>query len=208
MLKPVSPEQLIALVDRVRPKVNREMTTPLRNAPWDDASGTYTRTFFIHRLEAAVRSMQESGQTLFAVLGISPGRYEALLSEHGEGPANQFLREFAIAIKGCIRPTDTFSRFDHEHFFILVEQAPGLHIPTLIAARLEARLQTFGSANGAGPLPYSIGVLLCDSRYKNAGEIEGDANAALKLAVAAGARSCMVFDRDSLRKDTTSPAGA
>ena len=203
MHKPVSPEQLIALVDRVRPKVNREMTTPLKRAPWDEASGTYTRSFFERRLEAAVRSMQENGQTLFAVLGVRPGCYDSLRARQGEAGADQFLREFAMTIKSCIRPTDTLSRFDGERFFILVEQAPRLDIPSMIASRLEQKLQAYGAGNGAGPLPYSIGVLLCDAQYKSAGAIVRDADAALKRATSAGAETCMVFDRKALRGDAT-----
>ncbi len=199
MLKPVSAVQLTDLVQRLAHDSKKGQTTPFGVEPWDQLTGVYNRAFFLHRLDSAITSLHNDGQSLFGVLAISPDRYELLSHQQGKRQADEFLHALAESLRGCVRPTDTVARFDGDHFFILIEHAPGLQIPDMIAARIEQRLQTQPvGANGSRLMP-SIGVLLCDRRYSNVEDIVRDARSAYDLARAAGPGSCLTFDHDSIR---------
>ncbi len=198
MLKPVSSQQLIALVERLRRDRLHMEPAPLEGVPLDAVTGLYNRSFFLYRLDSALRSMQENGQALFAVLSITPDRYEDVLQQQGEHAADEFLRSTATSLKACVRPTDTVARFEADRFFILIEQAPGLRIPDMIAARIQNRINFGPAASVTGGAPCNIGILLCDRRYGDAAAILRDSSTACKLALAAGSGACLTFDHDSI----------
>ncbi len=199
MLKPVSAVQLTDLVQRLARDSKKGQTTPFAVDPYDDVTGLYNQAFFLNRLESAVSSLQSDGQSLFGVLAINPDRYELLSHQQGKRQGDEFLHQLGQALRGCVRPTDTVARFDGDHFFILIEHAPGLQIPEMIAGRIQQRLQTQPlTANGSRISP-SIGVLLCDRRYGDADEIVRDARSASDRSRAAGPGSCLTFDHDSIQ---------
>ncbi len=199
MLKPVSAVQLSDLVQRLARGSKRIQTAALNAEPYDEVTGLYNRAFFLHRVDGAVQALKDNGQGLFAVLAISPDRYELINHESGARHANDFLHALGQLIQASVRPTDTIARFDADRFFILIEQAPGLSIPDMIAARIQARLRDGSPAGSNGLFMSNIGVLLCDARYGSVDEIVRDAAAAYSRARAAGPGSCLTFDRDSIR---------
>ncbi len=199
MLKPVSAVQLSDLVQRLAHQKVQAPTAPLELEPWDELSGLYNKAFFLHRLDCAIHALQDNGQSLFAVLALSPDRYELINHESGQRRANDFLHALGQLIQSCIRPTDTIARFDADQFFILIEQAPGLSIPDMIAARIQQRLRTGSFSGSEGVFTSNIGVLLCDARYGSVEEIVRDAVSAYTRARAAGPGSCLTFDHDSIQ---------
>jgi diguanylate cyclase (GGDEF)-like protein len=198
LLKPVSSQQLIALVDRLRRDRLHVEPAPLDGVVMDEVTGLYNRSFFLYRLDSALRSMQENGQGLFAVLSITPDRYEDILEHAGQNPADDFLHSTAASLKACVRPTDTIARFEADRFFILIEQAPGLRIPDMIAARIQNRINFGPAASSSDGAACNIGILLCDKRYEDAAAILRDSRAACQLALAAGSGACLTFDHDSI----------
>ena len=198
ILKPVSSQQLISLVERLRRDRLHMEPAPLKGEPLDEVTGLYNRSFFLYRLDSALRSMQEDGQGLFAVLSITPDRYEDILQQQGEHAADDFLRSTAASLKACVRPTDTMARFEADRFFILIEQAPGLRIPEMIAARIQNRVSFGPAVSAADGVACNIGILLCDKRYEDAAAILRDSSTACKLAVAGGHGACLTFDHDSI----------
>jgi GGDEF domain-containing protein len=69
----------------------------------------------------------------------------------------------------------------------------------MIAARIQNRINFGPAGSDAGGAACSIGILLCDNRYTDAGAILRDSSLACKLAVASGPGSCLSFDHDSIR---------
>lgn len=201
MLKPVSAVQLTDLVQRLARDSKHRQTAPLELEPYDEATGLYNRSFFLHRLDCAVQGLRDKEHSLFAVLAISPDRYELISHESGTRQANDFLHAFGHLLQSCVRPTDTVARFELDRFFILIEQAPGLAIPDMIAARIQRRLRDESAAGRNGLFHSSIGVLLCDERYETVDEIVGDATTAYARARVAGPGSCLTFDRATIRTD-------
>ena len=199
MLKPVSAAQLADLVERLTRTSKLTEAAALQGNPRDPATGLYNRSFFLNRLDSALRSLKGQGQRLFAILAISPERYELIRHEHGERQADRFARSLGDALRACVRPTDTVARFELDHFFILVEQAPGRDVPGMIARRIQQRLDSEPADLRGNRLTSSIGVLLCDSRYGSVDEILGDAQSAYARARLASPGSCLTFDHGSIR---------
>jgi diguanylate cyclase (GGDEF)-like protein len=201
MLKPVSAVQLTDLVQRLARDSKRLETAPLDLPPWDEITGVYNRSFFLHRLDGAISGVKAGSQSGFAVLALSPDRYELISHEYGTRRANEFISAMADALRGSIRPTDTIARFDADRFFVLIEQAPGLHIPEMIAARIQQRLkdQPVGAA-GSG-FACCVGILLCDAHYSNVDDIARDARLAYEKARLAGPGACLVFDHESIHRN-------
>ena len=132
------------------------------------------------------------------MLAITPNRYEELRGQQGQQAADEFVRGMAASLKACVRPTDTIARFEGDQFYILIEQAPGLRIPDMIAARIHNRI-SFGPAEAAaGGAACNIGILLCDKRYADAASILRDCATARRRAVAAGSGACLTFDCESI----------
>ncbi len=202
MLKPVSAVQLTDLVQRLARDSKHMRTAPLDVEPWDEVTGLYNRGFFLHRLDSSFQALKDNGQSLFAVLALSPDRYELINHESGQRRANDFLHALGQLIQSSVRPTDTIARFDTDRFFLLIEQAPGLSIPEMIASRIQQRLRTESPADSNGLFTSNIGVLLCDGRYNSVDEIVRDALAAYSRARAAGPGSCLTFDHDSIQAGT------
>jgi diguanylate cyclase (GGDEF)-like protein len=198
MLKPVSAVQLTHLVQRLTLQSKNLETAPLDLPPWDDVTGVYNRSFFLNRLDGALSGAKTGSQSLFAVLALSPDRYELINHEYGTRQANEFISALAEVLRGSIRPTDTIARFDGDHFFLLIEQAPGLHIPEMIAARIQGRLKDRPLGASGSRFPCCIGVLLCDARYGNVEDVLRDARLAYEQARLAGPGACLTFDRDSI----------
>lgn len=199
MLKPVSAEQLTDLVQRLARDTSSVEREPFGQSPWDVVSGLYNRAFFVHRLESALESLRANGQTLFAVLALSPDQYESMQQQQGQKAADEYLRRLATALRACVRPTDTIARFEADHFLILIEQAPGLHIPEMIAARIQGRLNGRSAVASGVEFTCNIGVLLCDGRYEQADDILSDARSAYAHARDIGPGVCLTFDFDTIR---------
>ena len=203
MFKPVSAAQLTGLVQRLAGASQMKQTAPFRSTPWDQVTGLYNRPFFLHRLDSAIRSLKDNGQNLFAVLALGSDRYDAVARKYGALRANDFLHDLAISLKTCMRPTDTVARFEPDRFFILLEQAPGLHVPEMIAERIQHTLSTQPSDPDGGSFTCDIGVLLCDNRYSGVDEIMRDAASAYAFAQAIGPGGCLTFDHDSIHTRPT-----
>lgn len=201
MLKPVSPVQLTDLVQRLARRSKNLETAPFDVTPWDEITGLYNRAFFLYRLDSAIGGAKANAKDVFAVLSISPDRYELISHQSGARQADEFLRSLGEHIRACVRPTDTIARFEGDRFFILIEQAPSLSIPELIASRIQHRLQD--GSPGDSLFISSIGVLLCDARYGNVDDIVRDARSAYARAEAQGRGSCLTFDHDSIGIDRT-----
>lgn len=196
MLKPVSTAQLTGLVQRITRDDRRRGPAPFGPTPWDELTGLYNRAFFLHRLDSALRGLQASTQSCFAVLALSPDRYELINHQSGERQANEFLHALADHLRACIRPTDTIARFDGDRFFILIEQAPDISVPGMIADRIQKRLRE--ASSGDALFTSNVGVLLCDTRYADVDGILRDAGSAYGRAASAGRGSCLTFDHDSI----------
>jgi two-component system CheB/CheR fusion protein len=111
------------------------------------------------------------------------------------------LREFAAALRGILRPTDTLARFDADTFYILIENVPSGDILVRIANRIQEILsRNIVDIANKIKMPIRIGILLCDHLYENADIILNDAKYAQSLAVAQGEEYSTYYYQVSPRK--------
>jgi diguanylate cyclase (GGDEF)-like protein len=200
MLKPVSSNQLTELVQRLRRTGKKRDITPFGKSPWGSITGLYNRSFFEIRLDYALKSLKEKGQKQFAVLLLGPSQVESddkqALKKYNEGS----IRQIAELLKSTVRPTDTIARFEHDHFFILIENVPNSEIPKMIAARIEYKLNVKPAGEKEELLISSIGVLLCDDRYEHVYDIQRDIKAVYNSVFAEGQTGIQIFDHDTIRE--------
>jgi diguanylate cyclase (GGDEF)-like protein len=198
MLKPVSPNQLTDLVQRLRRTGKKKVLTPFGKTPWDKITGLYNRSFFENRLDYALKSLKEKGQTLFAVLLVGPSEDERTDKQLRKKYSEASLRQIAELLKGSVRPTDTIARFKQDHFFILIENVPNGAIPKIIANRIQERLMGSTANENEEQFVVSIGVLLCDDRYENVQDIQHDIKAVYSYVFAEGQTGVLIFDHDTI----------
>jgi diguanylate cyclase (GGDEF)-like protein len=208
MLKPVSADQLTSLVHRLCQESKTLQAEPFGKKARDPITGLYNRSFFVNRLDSAFKSLKEDGQNLFALFSLSPNLYETINRAFGKREAEAFLHEMADVLRASVRPTDTIARFEQDHFFILVEQAPHNDIPERIAARIQEKLNSHPAGAHGERFTSSLGVLLCDDRYNNVREVLRDSKTAYALASARQPGTCPILDHDSIKKGRPAePAG-
>ena len=192
LLKPVNLDQLSNLVQRLR-------TTPgsMREAPWDEPTHLYNRSFFTVRLTYSLERAKQIGYNRFGVLFAELDPIAPLQELFDESRLNEFLRETATRLKAILRPTDTISRFSEGLFLILLEDIFNEDIPDRIARRVGKELENYLWQKQIGSaLPVCVGVVLCSAAYESAEEILADVDLARKLA--RRGKETVLYDRDIL----------
>ena len=165
--KPVSPTQLVELVNRLCQEDKSIEISPFGKNPQDRITGFYNRAFFTYRLKFALMNYRDNPDNLFGVILVKPLRDGSRPAEIGWEQANSFLKEIGNSIKVSVRPTDTIARFEPENFFILVENIRSASILMDVVGRIGLTLgRRFGDN-----LHFSISALLSDQRYNDAGRI-------------------------------------
>jgi diguanylate cyclase (GGDEF)-like protein len=198
MLKPVSSNQLTDLVQRLRRTGKKIDLTPFGKTPWGSITGLYNRSFFEIRLDYALKSLKEKGQTLFAVLLVVPSQVERTDKGSPKRYGQASVRQIAELLKSSVRPTDTIAIFEQDHFFILIENVPNGEIPKMIAARIQEKLKTHPVDENEERFAVSIGILLCDDRYKHVYEIQRDIKAVYSSVFAEGQTGVLTFDHNTI----------
>ena len=192
LLKPVNLDQLSNLVQRLR-------TTPgsMREAPWDEPTHLYNRSFFTVRLTYSLERAKQIGYNRFGVLFAELDSIAPLQELFDESRLNEFLRETATRLKAILRPTDTISRFSEGLFLILLEDIFNEDIPDRIARRVGNELENYLWQKHIGSaLQISVGVVLCSAAYESAEEILADVDLARKLT--RRGKETVLYDRDIL----------
>lgn len=201
LLKPVSIEQLSDLVGRLHLSKKYQKAVPLPPKPLDSYTSLYNRSFFVNRLESALRRSNESEPFLFTVLLFQLDPIHGIKNLAETRAWETTLREVAGYLKGILRPTDTLARFENDTFYILIENIPDGEISVLIANRIQEKLvRNIPDIRDRVKIPVRIGILLCDSGYKSVKEILGDAKYALALAIAQGEEYARYYYQFSVKK--------
>ena len=203
MFKPVSSSQLTDLVQRLRRTGKKMDLTPFGKTPWGSITGLYNRSFFEIRLDYALKSLKEKGQTLFAVVLVGPSQFDKTDKETRKKYSAATVRQIADLLKKSVRPTDTIAMFEQDHFFILIENVPNSDIPKMICTRIQEKLKNHPATEEEEQFAASIGVLLCDDRYQQVYEIQRDIKAVYSSVFAEGQAGILIFDHDTI----TSPRG-
>lgn len=178
LLKPVNIEQMTDLILRICPT-----DKPMESIPWDAPTGVYNRSFFMARLEYALKRAKQLKQNRFAVLTLELGRSTKLEYLFGSEYNDRVLKETAVLLKTLLRPTDTVARSGKSVFSVLIEDVTDPDSPVLIASRIQSRVRnSLAKREDELQVRANVGVVLCGEEYETVDEVHYAAQHALTLA--------------------------
>jgi diguanylate cyclase (GGDEF)-like protein len=193
LLKPVSVDQLTNLILRLHPVDDQ---TPLEK-PRDELTGLYSRNFFISRMGYSIERVRQLSGSLFGIIFLDIDEFSTYEKEKGESFSNFLLTETADFLRTSIRPIDTISRFDRDHFFIQIEDLTNRDTLVKVAQRIRKNYTEHIRAKlGPGPT-VSAGLVYCSEEYLWPEDIITDADIALHFAKQESS-GLAVFDPDTL----------
>ncbi len=161
----------------------------------DGLTDLANRSCFHERLELAVdRTRLDPGER-FAVMFLDLDRFKIVNDSLGHIAGNQLLREVALRLRGCVRPSDLVARLGGDEFAILLE---ALHDPDTgmrLAQRVLDALSQPVAINGTEVVPgASVGITFSDLGYRTVDEVLRDADLAMYEAKARGRGRVALFD--------------
>jgi diguanylate cyclase (GGDEF)-like protein len=178
LLKPVSMDQLTNLILRLRPV---DPDSPLEH-PRDTLTSLYSRSFFTSRMGYSIERVRQLSGTVFGILFLDIDGFKKYIKEQGEAFADELIVETANFLKTSIRTIDTISRFNHDHFFIQIEELPTKDTLVKVANRIQrSYTEHIRSRLGHGPT-FSVGLVYCSDEYLWPEDIITDADIALHFA--------------------------
>lgn len=161
----------------------------------DPLTGLPSRLLFEDRAQHALLAAQRRGGTV-AVAFVDVDDFKRINDWLGHAGGDAVLREVARRLDGCVRASDTVSRFGGDEFIVLCEdldRGASLDLVSRMQRQLEAPIEVGGRRL---PVTVSIGVAVCgpNDAAQTAGELMHDADTAMYRAKDRGRGRIEVFD--------------
>jgi len=192
LLLPVSEQRLINLFSLLG-----SIDKSVEKYPWDTLTGFYTPSFFRTRLQKALEHSRqlENGRFILYTINLKH------LNRNGNGNGTEYhqriLQGVAKVLQKALRPTDIVSRFDVYQFLVLIDDVVDRFTPATIAGRMYLEFEDYlVETKLHDQIKIDIGIIYCDSEYRNADEILSDAQMALQMARQDSYSSYKVFVRN------------
>ena len=148
----------------------------------DPLTGLANRTYFVERLDEALRLASAQHETL-GVLFIDLDRFKVINDSLGHAVGDQVIQTISHRIKRVVGERGTVARFGGDEFVVLI--APPTTEPTahLIAKEvLDEVIKPFPLQDGEAYISCSIGVLLSDGETHDPQTLLRDADSAMYRA--------------------------
>jgi diguanylate cyclase (GGDEF)-like protein/PAS domain S-box-containing protein len=164
-------------------------------ATHDTLTGLPNRAFFMGRLSAALEKVQEINGYRVSVLFIDLDRFKYVNDSLGHLIGDELLKEIAVRLRDCMRPSDVVARLGGDEFTILVEGKYDTREVTRIADRIQHKFgipfdllghEVYSSA--------SIGILHASDTHLTSEDVMRDADTAMYQAKRAGKARHEIFD--------------
>ena len=131
----------------------------------------------------------------YAVLFLDFDRFKVINDSLGHGVGDALLIEAAKRLRASVRPADTVARLGGDEFTVLLENANSAEDATRIAERIQEKLALpFALSGHELNISASIGVVIGEVTYTEAGDVLRDADIAMYRAKALGKATFQVFD--------------
>lgn len=197
LLKPVDINQLSNLVQRLQ-TTHGAMNEPSHDKP----TGLYTLPFFKVRLAFSLERIKQSSFRRFGVLFAEVSQLEKIKRQLSNNEYDSFLHKLADQFRMTLRPTDTMAWSVNDSLFLtLIEDIPTPETPLKIATRMRDSMKRYlESRSESAESRTNLGVILCDSEYKDIQEILKDITLARKLLSEGLYTNPSIFDREMLDK--------
>ncbi|HIK38754.1 MAG TPA: EAL domain-containing protein [Geminocystis sp. M7585_C2015_104] len=166
----------------------------VHSALHDSLTGLPNRILFQERLQRAIKQRRRNPDYLFAVLFVDLDRFKWINDTLGHMVGDRFLQEIGSLISQCLGEEDTLARFSGDEFAILLENLNDDNEAIITAESILSQFarplvvenhNIFSSA--------SIGIVMGNKDYDNAGEVIRDAEIAMYRAKALGKGRYTIF---------------
>ena len=159
----------------------------------DSLTGLPNRSFFLHRLETALKQRDREPGSV-GVLFLDVDEFKAVNDTLGHSAGDEVLVNIAKRLQGCLRPGDTAARLAGDEFAILLEDTLGVEGATAVAQRLVAVMESpFAVRDKRLSTHVSVGVAVQTDAGQTADELLRNADVAMYAAKAAGKGRYEVF---------------
>lgn len=192
-LRSTQPNLIFQIQDITDKKVAEEKLQ--HEATHDVLTGLPNRAFFMSRLTEALEKAQKISGYKVGVLFIDLDRFKYVNDSLGHLIGDALLKEIAIRLRDCMRPSDIVARLGGDEFTILVEGKYDISEVTRIADRIQRKFgipfdlhghEVYSSA--------SIGILHASDKHLSSEDVMRDADTAMYQAKRAGKARHEVFD--------------
>jgi len=162
----------------------------------DNLTGLPNRTFFMERVDHAIKLAKRNQDYLFAVLFLDLDRFKIVNDSLGHDVGDQLLIATARQIEKCLRTTDTVAHLSGDKFTILLEDIKDIKDATRVAERIQVTLKSPLNLNNHEVFTSaSIGIALSSTGYERTEDILRDADIAMYRAKELGKARHEIFDK-------------
>jgi diguanylate cyclase (GGDEF)-like protein/PAS domain S-box-containing protein len=162
----------------------------------DDLTGLPNRALLRDRLDLALRLARRRPATA-GLLFLDIDNFKVINDSLGHGEGDKLLEQVAARLVGCVRASDTISRFGGDEFAILLGTVDGIDDAIEVAERIEHALRApFIVADRELLVTSSTGIVLSEAGEETPDELLRRADVAMYRAKAAGRNRFAVFDAE------------
>lgn len=166
-----------------------------QHAYYDILTGLPNRTLFMDWLARTVQRARRHAEHRFAVLFLDFDRFKNINDSLGHTLGDQMLKEVAIRLQRCVRPSDTVARLGGDEFTLLLDDIDEVADALRIAERIHEELrQPIRLDEHDIYASTSIGIAINTEAYETPDEVLRDADIAMYQAKAEGPGQTKVFD--------------
>jgi len=162
----------------------------------DNLTGLPNRTFFMERVDHAIKLAKRNQDYLFAVLFLDLDRFKMVNDSLGHDVGDQLLIATARQLEKCLRTTDTVAHLSGDKFTILLEDIKDIKDATRVAERIQVTFKSPLNLNNHEVFTSaSIGIALSSTGYERSEDILRDADIAMYRAKELGKARHEIFDK-------------
>ena len=166
-------------------------------ATHDALTGLPNRPLFYDRLAVALAGARRQDIQL-AVMSVDLDGFKHVNDSLGHPAGDALLKEAARRLAGCLRASDTVSRFGGDEFVLLIGDVGGPGDALTVAAKILAAFrEPFQLADQEARVSASIGVALSPAHGREIEELVHRSDEALYRAKAGGRDACRLYGEDA-----------
>lgn len=166
-------------------------------ATHDALTGLPNRPLFYDRLAVALAGARRQDVQL-AVMSVDLDGFKGVNDSLGHPAGDALLTEAARRLAGCLRASDTVSRFGGDEFVLLIGDVGGPGDALAVAAKILAAFrEPFVLAGQETRVSASIGVALSPAHGREIEELVRRSDEALYRAKAGGRDACRLYGEDA-----------